>query len=77
MIFLILFLISQNLPYDSLIVDTLQTTEADTTKITFDFKEADIRDVLRAIAVQLGVNIVVDKDVEGKITVHLEKIGLE
>jgi len=57
--------------------DTTKVSAIDTSKITFNFKEADVRDVLRAIGVQMGINIVVDKDVEGKITVHLEKIGLE
>ncbi len=72
-----LILLNQCSFYDSLSVDTIKIKEIDTTKITFDFKEADIRDVLRAIGVQLGVNVVVDKDVEGKVTAHLEKIGLE
>lgn len=54
-----------------------QTTHIDTSEITFDFKDADVRDVLRAIGIQAGVNIVVDKSVEGKITVHLEKVSLE
>lgn len=53
-----------------------QTTEIDTSKITFDFIDADVKDVLRAIGIQTGVNIVVDKSVEGSITVHLEKVGL-
>lgn len=54
-----------------------QTAPVDTSKITFDFIDADIRDVLRAIGVQAGVNFIVDKDVQGNITVHLEKVGLE
>lgn len=49
----------------------------DTTRITFDFKDADVRDVLRTIGVQCGINIVVDKDVQGKITVHLENVVVE
>jgi type IV pilus assembly protein PilQ len=53
-----------------------QSTTIDTSKITFDFIDADVRDVLRAIGIQTGVNIVVDKSVEGTITVHLEKVSL-
>ena len=53
-----------------------QSTTIDTSKITFDFIDADVRDVLRAIGIQSGVNIVVDKSVEGTITVHLEKVSL-
>ncbi len=54
-----------------------QATEIDTSRITFDFMDADVRDVLRAIGIQASVNIVVDKSVEGKITVHLEDVSLE
>ncbi len=54
-----------------------QVPEIDTSKITFDFKEADIRDVLRALGVQAGINIIVDKSVDGEVTVHLEDVSLE
>jgi type IV pilus assembly protein PilQ len=65
----VLFIINQN--------TTTDTVSADTARITFDFKEADVRDVLRAVGIQTGTNIVVDNSVEGKITVHLENVGLE
>jgi type IV pilus assembly protein PilQ len=65
----VLFIINQN--------TTTDTVRTDTTRITFDFKEADVRDVLRAVGIQTGTNIVVDNSVEGKITVHLENVGLE
>ena len=58
-----------------LLINQLPIT--DTTRITFDFKDADVREVLRAISIQAGVNIVADKDVDGRITVHLEKVRLE
>ena len=82
-------LLNQTAQGDTLQVDTLNTqvtqtdtivkpiSPLDTAKITFDFKDADVRDVLRAIGIQAGVNIVVDKSVEGTITVHLENIQLE
>lgn len=54
-----------------------QTALSDTSRITFDFIDADVRDVLRALGVQAGVNIIVDKGVEGNITVHLEHVTLE
>jgi type IV pilus assembly protein PilQ len=54
-----------------------QTPKIDIPKITFDFEDADVRDVLRAIGIQAGINIIVDRSVEGKITVHLEEIALE
>ncbi|MEO0124402.1 MAG: secretin and TonB N-terminal domain-containing protein [candidate division WOR-3 bacterium] len=76
-LFFSIFLLNQNLFYDSLEVDTIEVKEVDTPLITFDFKDADIKDVLRAIGVQMGVNIVTDREVEGKVTVHLEKVKLE
>jgi type IV pilus assembly protein PilQ len=54
-----------------------QAPEIDTSKITFDFEDADVKDVLRALGIQAGINIIVDKSVEGKITVHLENISLD
>lgn len=55
----------------------LQASEIDTSRVTFDFEDADIKDVLRALGIQAGINIIVDKSVEGKITVHLENINLD
>ncbi len=45
--------------------------------ITFDAKDADIRDVLRAFAAQQKVNIIADKSVTGKITIHLTDVPFE
>ncbi len=39
-----------------------------------DFKNADIRDVLRSLASQEGVSIYVDNDISGKVTLSLNKI---
>ncbi|MDY6862276.1 MAG: type IV pilus secretin PilQ, partial [Thermodesulfobacteriota bacterium] len=41
------------------------------TKISLDFKEADIQNILRLIAEVSGYNIVLDEDVKGKITLRL------
>lgn len=40
-------------------------------KMTIDFKNTHIQDVLGAIGRKFGVNIVADKDVTGTITIHL------
>lgn len=40
-------------------------------KISLDFKEADIQDVLRILAEVGGVNIIASDDVKGKITIRL------
>lgn len=39
-----------------------------------DFKNADIRDVLRSLASQEGVSIYIDNDISGKVTLSLNKI---
>ena len=40
-------------------------------KISLDFKEADIQDILRILAEVGGINIVAGDDVKGKITIRL------
>ncbi|MDI6739897.1 MAG: hypothetical protein QME74_05990, partial [Candidatus Edwardsbacteria bacterium] len=40
--------------------------------LTLDFKDADVRDVLRAIGTQFKLNIVVDQNVTGNVTIHLD-----
>ena len=39
--------------------------------ITIDFKDADIRNVLRLLAEKSGINVIVGQEVEGKVTVKL------
>ncbi|MEW6096100.1 MAG: secretin N-terminal domain-containing protein [bacterium] len=45
--------------------------------ITIDFKDADINDVLRALALQQKVNIVTDEPIKGRVTIHLTKVPFE
>lgn len=45
--------------------------------ITIDFKDADINDVLRALALQQKVNIVTDEPVKGRVTIHLIRVPFE
>ncbi len=47
---------------------------AEPSKIALYFKNADIKDVLRALADQAGVNLMIDTQVSGMITIHLSKI---
>jgi general secretion pathway protein D len=44
--------------------------------INLDFKNTDIKDVLRTLAKQTGVSIVVADDTAGKVTIHLTKVTL-
>lgn len=45
--------------------------------VSLDFVAADINDVLKALAVQTGANIVTSADVKGSITVSLNKVTLD
>ena len=42
--------------------------------IDLDFKNADLKDVLRALANQEGVSLVIDNEVSGPVTIHLTKV---
>jgi type II secretory pathway component GspD/PulD (secretin) len=50
------------------------TAAKDPRRLDLDFKNTDIRDVLRALANQEGVNIYIDTNVSGTITVNLSQI---
>ncbi|MFH1898193.1 MAG: secretin and TonB N-terminal domain-containing protein [Candidatus Desantisbacteria bacterium] len=45
--------------------------------INIDFKGTDIKDVLRALSAQQGVNIVTDESVKGQVTIHLTNVPFE
>lgn len=45
--------------------------------ITVDFKDTDIKDVLRAIAAQQEVNIVADEGLKAKVTIYLSNVPFE
>jgi general secretion pathway protein D len=45
--------------------------------IDLDFKNADIKDVLRVLAVQEGANFLIDNEVSGTITIHLTKVTFD
>ncbi|MDQ2800587.1 MAG: hypothetical protein M3Y13_13235 [Armatimonadota bacterium] len=49
----------------------------DPNDVTLDFVAADINDVLKALAMQTGTNIVSGSDVKGTITVSLAHVSLE
>jgi type IV pilus assembly protein PilQ len=54
-----------------------QTAKQATQRVSFDFIDADIRNVLRVLS-ELGTkNIVVAEDVKGKVTIKLENVPLE
>src|SRR5689334_10485267 len=40
--------------------------------ITVDYVNAEIRDVIRALAAQSGVNLALNPEVKGQVTVHLK-----
>jgi type II secretory pathway component GspD/PulD (secretin) len=45
--------------------------------ISLDFKSTDIKDVLRALASQEGVNLVVDNDISRNVTIQLNKVTFQ
>lgn len=45
--------------------------------ISLDFKEADIRDVLKILSVKSGINMVYGEDVKGSVTIHLDKVSFQ
>ncbi len=54
-----------------------QAVKQATQRVSFDFIDADIRNVLRVLS-ELGTkNIVVAEDVKGKVTIKLENVPLE
>ena len=55
------------------IVDNLTASQ----NVTLDFKEADIRNVLKIIAIKTGVNIVTTPDVIGNVTIRLMDVPWE
>jgi type IV pilus assembly protein PilQ len=53
--------------------DTIAANEQNP-RMTFDFKDTDIRDVVRSISIAYGLNIIIDKDVSAKVTIHLTDV---
>lgn len=45
--------------------------------ISLDFKDADIRDVLKILSVKSGINMVYGEDVKGSVTIHLDKVSFQ
>jgi type IV pilus assembly protein PilQ len=52
-----------------------QPARKPTPKISFDFMDADIRNVLRVLTDVSGKNIVISDDVKGKVTIRLENVS--
>ncbi len=46
-------------------------------RVTFDFKEADLRNILRIFSVRYGINVVAGPDVKGKVTIRLVDVPWE
>lgn len=46
-------------------------------KITFDFEEADVRDVFRILAMKSGINIIYGADVSGVLTLRLDNVAFD
>ncbi len=64
-------------PVDSVATEKLNSTALEHTKISLDFKDADIGTVLRVISLKSGVNIVSGPEVVGVVTIRLEEVEWE
>ncbi len=51
-----------------------QVLKPSTSKISFDFMDADVRNVLRVLSEVSKKNIVIAEDVKGKVTIKLENV---
>ncbi|MDD5006065.1 MAG: type IV pilus secretin PilQ [Candidatus Omnitrophica bacterium] len=56
---------------------TASAQEIQPSNITLDFKDADIRNVLKIIALKTGVNIVASPDVSGTVSIYLDNVPWE
>lgn len=57
--------------------EDLEAVEGKEGFVTFDFKNADIRNVLRIFSHKTGINIVAGKDVSGNVTITLRDVPWE
>ena len=55
-------------------IDSTAKVSQSPPRMTFDFKDTDIRDVVRSISIAYGLNIVIDKDIAAKVTIHLTDV---
>ena len=56
------------------ILSFAQVNKKPAAKVSFDFMDADIRNVLRVLTDISGKNIVISDDVKGKITIKLDNV---
>ncbi len=60
-----------------LTVASLAVAAADPSLLTLNHKNADLRDVLNALAAQAGVSISMDETVSGVVSIHFENVTFE
>ncbi len=58
-------------------INEMQVSDAKTGNISVEFKDADIQDVFRVLALKGSVNIVADPDVKGLVTVQIADVPWE
>jgi len=68
--------VPQAAPDAQLLQEVLAEEEA-TGLVTMDFEDADIRDVIKVVAMASGMNMVIGKDVEAKVTISLKDLQWE
>ncbi len=60
-----------------LAVVSLAAAAADPSRLTLNYKNADLRDVLNALAAQAGVSLSMDETVTGVVSFHFENVTFE
>ena len=68
-------MVTEALPADSTII--LKPTRSDHRLFTMEFRDAEIKDILRALGQEHGFNIIVSDDVDGKLTLSFKNVSLE
>jgi len=46
-------------------------------KVSLDFNQADVRDVIRLLSAKCGINMIYGEDVSGPVTIHLENVPFD
>jgi type IV pilus assembly protein PilQ len=58
----------------SLPIETAELPPGAQALMSVDFADTDIREVLRSISTAYGLSIITERDVEGKVSIHLENV---
>ena len=75
--FVISFEEKQTAPYENLILSKQLEKQLTENTISLDFKNADVKNILRLISAKTGINIIAGPDIKGTVTVHFNNVTLK